>query len=397
LSFARQPTTGTQHPASFAQAHARLACGFPTEVDSAIVVVGTAFTQFDLAPDSRYFFIDPISLGSTGDFAASIGASFIPTPDHNAIFSGLILTLKMTASTPITGARLIVDELAETMPAVLPSMTFSTLHRFETARVSSVQLRFPSTVIEPSIVTVESDLIRLIWDGSGLHNKVAAPAPLGAGVLVFVRESMENVGGVRVHELDLHELGRKKSGDRPRRPEGPHGRPKPKVVAADRSATLPESLSWEPWSSPKSPARSESFFQSMVRPRMSARVPVPVSPPRRVDLSEVNVKWPTVQSCPGKKPFFLLKLIQAQSFDGYWKDGDTIQLYAGAVLPATSDGLPEVEFLTAFAVAALMVRGRSDAAKWELVAQKGIDFLNSVDPNLVWADRIEQMKQKFFG
>jgi hypothetical protein len=92
----------------------------------------------------------------------------------------------------------------------------------------------------------------------------------------------------------------------------------------------------------------------------------------------------------------MLRLMQIQNFDGSWSDGNALQTCCGAALPPGPGEIEPVRFLTAFAIAAFLVKAPADAAKWELVVEKGFMFLEHGDAVRNWKAVIDEFKVKYY-
>jgi hypothetical protein len=89
-------------------------------------------------------------------------------------------------------------------------------------------------------------------------------------------------------------------------------------------------------------------------------------------------------------------LLQAQNCDGSWSDGSVISVVAGGTIPESPGEMPPLLFLTAFAIAAMRARANADQQKWELVEEKGMDFLERANPGTNWTAIINEFVTKYF-
>jgi hypothetical protein len=392
MEFARK-VTAFDKPAAFETVLAQIAPGLPRDIDSAVGVVGTAFApDVLLPPDSRFFFLDPVSHGDTREFAARKGASFIPVIDQNSLFSSLLLVLKVTAAPPIENVTLIVDGESEQLTQLLPAMTFSSIHQFRCSGVRSARISWGSVVQELPIADDSTNALQNLWAFASRDERLITPD--GGGVVVFERDTAADDSDVRLLELDVSTLGR--SGEFHHRE-----RPKPPPPGKDKS------------SFPQPPQRSymHSTVSTTVSPYVQmqrgpqrlfdgdfpaeAAAPPPQLPPPEPDAPPKAAVWPEVVAS-GRRPFFMLRLMQIQNFDGSWSDGNTLQTCCGAALPPGPGEIEPVRFLTAFAIAAFLVKAPTDAAKWELVVEKGFIFLERGDAARNWKAVIDEFKAKYY-
>ncbi len=73
-----------------------------------------------------------------------------------------------------------------------------------------------------------------------------------------------------------------------------------------------------------------------------------------------------------------------------------MQSCCGADIPSDYGDLQQNQFLTAFAIASLMSKAQKDVAKWELVVEKAVMYLERTDNRLSWQSIIERFQNEFF-
>jgi hypothetical protein len=398
MEFARKVAT-IGKPATFQTVLARIAPGLPRDIDSAVVVVGTAFApDAPLPPDSRYFFLDPVSHGDTREFAAQNGASFIPVIDQNSLFSSLLLVLKVTAAPPIADVMLIVDGEREQLTELLPAMTFSSIHQFRCSGVRSARISWGSVVQDLPIADDSTNSLQSLWAFASHDEGLILPD--GGGVVVFERDTAADDSDISLLEIDVSKLGRtgelhhrerpKPQGPPPSPPKRGGNRPPPRRSYMQSTVSTTVSTYVQSQQGPQRlfegywPAEAEAPPWAPLAPR----------PPQPAEARKAAV-WPDVVAS-GRRPFFMLRLMQIQNFDGSWNDGNAIQTCCGAPLPPGPGAMEPLQFLTAFAIAAFLVKSPADAAKWELVVEKGFMFLERADPTRNWKAVIEEFKAKYY-
>jgi hypothetical protein len=101
---------------------------------------------------------------------------------------------------------------------------------------------------------------------------------------------------------------------------------------------------------------------------------------------------PVEATSAAKNPLFLLRVLQLQDPDGSWSDEKSLGSFCGFAIPADSQGLERVMFLTAFVIVCLRLKGKDEEDKWELVAEKGMTFLRESQPSIVWDDVLKSIE-----
>ena len=112
-------------------------------------------------------------------------------------------------------------------------------------------------------------------------------------------------------------------------------------------------------------------------------------------IEEEKTEKPMIIQSKGtsKKMFFLLRLLQLQDEDGSWFDRNKMINCVGAEIPTDYDkSLDERSFLTCFSLASLMIKGKNDKEKWEILAEKAMLYLESIDKNRNWKEYIQSLE-----
>jgi hypothetical protein len=363
----------------------------PAAMQSVIVIIAASLpADLGFGHGHTYFVIDPFARGDVREIVqrkrTGANVTYVPAPSEDGLVPALLSVIKMTEREPFADSRVLVNGVrAPLEPAPLASQTIAWLAAFE-GSVTDVVLQAESLALEIPIVESPLPVLHHLWAYERLNSESEDDVRLARQILAAESETVAaverdaEVDGDVVHidaQLGAHGIGWvEKSGD-----GVPALTPAP-AVAHTGGTTMthqrPRVLSVSDVS-PAGVVREDKLF--------TGRMPASVvkkedAPPQRVAMPK-----------SGKRPFFLLRLLQAQMPDGSWGEKG-LDICCGFPVPQDSLGLNRVAFLTAFVITCLRVRAPEEEDKWELVQEKGIMFLRTNWGQVDWDSIFEALQRQ---
>ncbi|OHT02213.1 hypothetical protein TRFO_30784 [Tritrichomonas foetus] len=445
---AYSPSAMPKRYISFENANESIKDTLPNDMESAVIVIGTAFSNnIKLDKKSKYFFLDPLGKGDTRDFAHANGASYIPVPDQNSLFSSLLSVIKMTASLPFENAELKINEVIEKIPPLFPSMSFEIFFQIDKKHINQTNnqllLNFDGELFEVSVNEDSTKSVHYLWAYESINNcrkenydndddgeidfefLNSLLFQEDGGVIVFETEDVDLSENVTFIEVDL---GSTKESPRFQskyreinlnnifaptiNPQNGHNNTITKQKTENRrSMVFRNSFVLNTMNNnPNRLTKNEKsrfyegdfpqYFRNSIKPIPHVNFSKgPNNSEINKNVTEENKTVNMAKKSPTKKkPFFMLRLMQLQTADGSFKDQNAMNICCGAEIPENYPfDIPLVQFLTAFAIAAFMKKAPADKEKWELVTEKGFIFLESQNPEIQWKNIINEIISVYFA
>lgn len=370
----------------------------PEEMESVVIVIGT-----DLPADTtfirghQYFLIDPLGGPSVKVLAEKTGVTYIPVATEGEMASAILSPIKFTAGPPLTDVSILVDEKKFLLPPVQPGMIAASFLSVESTDVKSV--RMTCGKIDVNIPMTQSPLpvIHHLWAYEKLKYASREEAteialagqiltPKTASIVAIERET-EVEGEVYRMDSRLTKMGVAwvQSQEEEKGPEE-HRREEERWAALHN---LPYGahhlMRVDPDPQPRGgEAPAKQLFvgkmNSSVNQQGAVEKRVAKPPPKPIVVKG------------GRKPFFLLRLIQLQNPDGSWTAERNLAVCCGFAIPEESMGLPRELFLTAFVLVCLNLKAKDSEDSWELVAEKGLLYLMDKMPGEDWDRRMAEIE-----
>jgi hypothetical protein len=365
------------------------------EMQSVIVIVAASLpADLEFDPGHTYFVVDPFARGEVREIVRKkrTGANviYIPAPSEDGLVPALLSVIKMTEREPFADSRVLVNGVRSPLePAPLASQTIAWLAAFE-GSVTDVVLQAESLVLEIPIAESPLPVLHHLWAYERLNSESEDDVRLARQILAAETETVAaierdaEVEGDVVHidaQLGAHGIGWVQKGGDGVPALTPPPPPPPSAVFV-RGTTMavrppPRVLSVSDVS-PEGVVREDKLFTGRM----------PGSVVKREDALPRKVAIPT----GGKRPFFLLRLLQAQMPDGSWGEKG-LDVCCGFPVAKDSLGLDRVAFLTAVVITCLRVRAPDEEDKWELIQENGIMFLRTNWAQVDWDSIFEALQR----
>ena len=401
------------------------------EMESIVVVIAATLpTDTVLLGNHDYFLLDPLGGSAVKIVADKMGATYIPVSVEGDLVNSLLSVIKLTASFPLTDVAIKVDEGTYPLPAVRPGMFISAFVSVPCSKVENVSMVCPDMSVDIPVEKSPMNVIHHLWAFEKLQHATpeeAAELALAAQILtpetacIVAVEREEDISGEVGHiETQISKIGVGWISTRKQLPEEekprPHPHPGPVYQFPHIPAPMPRPMpvpiltgnnvltevdtappgQLPPGANARNTGTNETggnakpqdkpkklFFGSMSASK---------SPVRIIDLRVPISERPPIQFKGGRKPFFLLRLLQLQNADGSWTAERNIAVCCGFPIPEDSMGLDRKFFLTAFVLVCLRLKAKADEDKWELVAEKALTYLMCEDPGEDWDARMSAIE-----
>ncbi|KAH0795868.1 VWA domain-containing protein [Histomonas meleagridis] len=410
-------------------------------MESVIIIFGSSLNDdIQLSPDHIHFFMDTFSIGEFKELAQVKGGYYVPS-DESSIISSLLSIIKMTASKPLDNAKLCIGENEITLPSFLPGDVISSYLSIEDniEEIKQVKIKYLNVEISLPVIQSQLPILHSLWAFEKMKNSSPEEAleisianqiltPDNASVITFERDE-EVEGDVshvdsRVSKYGVGWIGEKEE-EPPKPPEQPpqpmplpiqppappHLRPRPfpfpirpfrrihqirnPIRRTPRNMFKGDDVILE-FSSNKNNNNGQQNQNNEQRQRAFFGTATARANPIVVNLNTfVQPQHKTViVSKSGKKPFFLLRVMQLQNANGSWTNERNLQASCGYPIPSDSKGLKREHFVTAFIIACVRTRAPDDEDKWELVIEKALCYLINEDPQTDWDSIIENIMKE---
>ena len=402
------------------------------EMESIVVVIAASLpADTVLLENHDYFLLDPLGGSAVKIVADKTGATYIPVSVDGDLVNSLLSVIKLTASYPLTDVAIKVDEGTYPLPAVRPGMFISAFVSVPSSKVGNVSMVCPDMSVDIPVEKSPMNVIHHLWAFEKLQHATpeeAAELALAAQILtpetacIVAVERDEDLSGEVGHiETQISKIGvgwistRKQQLPEEERPH-PHPNPGPIYQFPPMPVPMPRPMprpvpyfagntvlatgndtAGQPvpqpaganagTSSAKGPGGAEPTKgdqQTNTKRLFFGTMSASKDPVRTIDLRVPISERPPIQFKGGRKPFFLLRLLQLQNADGSWTVERNIAVCCGFPIPEDSMGLDRKFFLTAFVLVCLRLKAKADEDKWELVAEKALTYLMCEDPGEDW-------------
>lgn len=397
ISMLRQEETSPQAKSfADAQRHA-LESVNPEEMESVVIVIGTdlpADTEF--ITGHQYFLVDPLGGPSVKAITEKTGVTYIPVATEGEMASAILSPIKFTAGSPLTDVSILVDEKKFLLPPVQPGMIAASFLSVESTDVKSVRMTCGTIDVDIPMTQSPLPVIHHLWAYEKLKyasREEAAEIALAGQILtpetasiVAVERETEVEGEVYRMDSRLTKMGVAwvNSGEEEKAPEEEEEEP---WLAP---YNLYHHVHQPPPPPPRAPRRRDGdsnekqLFVGKMKSSVKKRRVVKPEGPKPVP-KPIVIKG-------GRKPFFLLRLIQLQNPDGSWTAERNLAVCCGFAIPEESMGLPRELFLTAFVLVCLNLKAKDSEDSWELVAEKGLLYLMDKMPGEDWDRRMAEIE-----
>lgn len=425
----------------FKESYEEMIKNINTEMESIIIIIGSKFSKDVKINDKhKHFFIDPISKGDSQEFSIQNNGYYIQIPDESSIISSLINIIKMTSTKPLEDGILVINEKEISLPPFLPgSMISSYLSIKNVEDIKKVVILYSNIEIELPIIKTDLLILHYLWAHEKIKtsteeeaNKLAIEAqilsPNSSSIIVIERES-EIEGDVSHVDSKLSKIGigwikdeDENNNDnedtpvihpihpiplpiRPPRPFPiplpiimPRPRPIPYARAQLNDQTLKANGDIINLPNPgtrkekKQTTNSKVFIGEMNSKSQKEITPIKIKPrdfiekPREIPVNSKN-----------QRPFFLLRVMQLQNYDGSWSNERNLASSCGYQIPKESSGVDRIPFLTAFVIACIRKRAPNEYDKWGLVVEKALLYLTEKYPNTDWDKIIEDINRTYMN
>jgi hypothetical protein len=419
----------------FSAAHQSILTAVDPQIESIVIVIGSSVTD-ELSTRHTYFFLDPFSRGDLREDAAEKQAIYLPVASESHLFSAILSVIKLTAAQPFTSVALTVGDRSFPIARTMPGLTFSALVAVDAPDFPQITLNCEAVSLEIPVFASSLPVLHHLW----AFEKIKASSPEEAAQLaiaaqILTADTSSIIAIARDEELegDVTHVDSRLTGIgigwvSPQSPDPgpapapapgpqpvlpmplpmpmpphilpfpyrpmprPHPMPRPMPArwgvasAAGRPGVLDSSADVVDETRAKMiPVPQENMFvrRMPAKPNESARFQAAPAPER----AAAPLK-------DGRRPFFLLRILQLQDVDGSWVNEKSLTSCCGFAIPAQSAGLDRRLFLTAFIIGCLRLKAKDDEDKWELVVEKAITFLRRERADFNWDEQIEAIQRE---
>jgi hypothetical protein len=423
LSMIRQLGSATMnkeaagHRTTLEEVNRQVLTAIPSaDMESAVVIIASDLEDVTLPEPHIFFLLDAFARGKMQEVALTQGATYIPVGGEAALIPTLLNVIRMTATLDPIPVSLTVNGTRHELPAVFPAQQVSSFVSVEgnaemtEVTVHYVDLSLPIAASPPSI-----PLLPRLWSldeiRSGRESTLASDILTSTDPVVVSFEREDDFEGDVVHiDARLAGMGigwiatgktvssvpspiRKVVVRRARPPAhaAPIGAPNPRRFIPP-PAHLPSRFADRQQRLPSGP-RTVEWRDQLISPED----PVPDKDiPVSAAVALATVTREPIRFKGGRKPFFLLRLLQMQSPDGSWSPENDISSCCGFALPQCPPDRDPLSFATVFALACLRIKA-PDNENWQLIHEKAIKFLADRSPDTDWTREISLLQAQLLS